>query len=102
AMLHRGGNDKGFLWSLPWRSSNIEGRVNRLTELKIRVIVFDPDVEWKYYQWDFIHFSNEGHAWIAATLLPQVIAAITPPAAQPAVNRSAKPARPAPASGKSR
>jgi acyl-CoA thioesterase I len=102
-ILQPGGNDKRFLWSLPFRAANIDAMVKRLAERQIKVIVFDPDVEWKYYQWDFIHFTNEGHAWIAATLLPEVISAVGPlrtPAAPP--KRPAAAQSKAPAGGKTR
>ena len=82
------------------KSANIAAIVKRLQERKIKVIVFDPEVEWKYYQWDFIHFSNEGHAWIAASLLPQVIAAAGAP--RTVTNRPTRAQPAAPARGKSR
>jgi acyl-CoA thioesterase-1 len=99
-ILQPGSNDKRFLWALPSRAANIDAMVKHLTERKIKVIVFDPDFAWSYYQWDFIHLNNDGHAWIAATLLPQVIAAVRPP--PPPSKRALKAPPAAPASGKSR
>ena len=105
-ILQPGSNDKRFVWALPSRSANIEAMVKRLTERGIKVIVFDPDFAWSLYQWDFIHLSNEGHAWSAAALLPQVIAAVAPPQPQPhrakPPNRSVRVPAAAPASGKTR
>ena len=77
-ILQPGSNDKRFLVTLPLRAANIDAMVKRLTARKIKVIVFDPDFEWRLYQWDFIHLSNEGHAWTATALLPKVIAAVGP------------------------
>jgi acyl-CoA thioesterase-1 len=77
-ILQPGSNDKRFIVTLASRAANIDAMVKRLTERKIKVIVFDPDFEWRLYQWDFIHLGNEGHAWAAAALLPQVIAAVGP------------------------
>jgi acyl-CoA thioesterase-1 len=74
-ILQPGGNDRRFLRSAESRAANIAAMVKRLEERKIKPIVFDPAFAWQHYQWDFIHFNVEGHAWIAATLLPQVIAA---------------------------
>ena len=102
-ILQPGSNDKRFVWALPSRPANIEAMVKRLTERRIKVIVFDPDFSWSLYQWDFIHLSNEGHAWSAASLLPQVLAAIPPgPARQAAPNRASRVPAPGPAGGKVR
>jgi acyl-CoA thioesterase-1 len=38
--------------------------------------VFDPEIPRQYYAWDGIHLTTEGHAWIAASLLPQVLATL--------------------------
>ena len=39
----------------------------------IDVIVYDDDIPLRYYTIDFIHLTREGHAMIAAALLPQVV-----------------------------
>ena len=76
-ILQPGSNDKRFLWALPARAGNIDAMVKRLRNEdqgdRVR-----SGFSWSLYQWDFIHFNNEGHAWIAATLLPQVMVAIKP------------------------
>jgi acyl-CoA thioesterase I len=89
-IIQPGSNDKRFLWALPLRKANIEAMVHRLDERKIKSIVFDPDFPWSLYQWDFIHLSNEGHAWTAEALLPQVIAAVTAARPQAPTNRAAR------------
>jgi hypothetical protein len=40
------------------------------------VIVYDEEIPLRYYTIDFIHLTREGHAMIAAALLPRVIAII--------------------------
>jgi hypothetical protein len=37
------------------------------------VIVYDDDIPLRYYTIDFIHLTREGHAMIAAALLPRVM-----------------------------
>jgi acyl-CoA thioesterase-1 len=73
AILQPGGNDLRFLGSREQRSANIAAMASRLRARKILVIVFDPEIPPQYYAWDRIHLTTEGHAWIAASLLPQVM-----------------------------
>jgi hypothetical protein len=40
------------------------------------VIVYDEEIPLRYYTFDFIHLTGEGHAMIAATLLPRIMATI--------------------------
>ncbi len=58
------------------RAANLEAMAKRLRERRIKVIVFDPVIQTKYYQPDGIHLNAEGHAMFAARLLPLVIKAI--------------------------
>jgi acyl-CoA thioesterase-1 len=76
AILQPGGNDLRFLGSREQRSANIAAMAGRLRARKILVIVFDPEIPPQYYAWDRIHLTTEGHAWIAASLLPQVMALV--------------------------
>jgi acyl-CoA thioesterase-1 len=52
--------------------------------------VFDPVIPPQYYAWDGIHLTVEGHAWIAASLLPQVMATLR----QAAKTQTGAPAEP--------
>ena len=76
AILQPGGNDLRFLGSRERRSANIAAMASRLRARNIAVIVFDPEIPRQYYAWDGIHLTTEGHAWIAASLLPQVLATL--------------------------
>ena len=42
----------------------------------IGVIVYDEDIPLRYHTIDLIHLTREGHAMIAAALLPRVLAVI--------------------------
>jgi acyl-CoA thioesterase I len=42
----------------------------------IKVIVYDEKLPLRYYTLDFIHWTREGHAVIAAALLPRVLAVL--------------------------
>ena len=76
AILQPGGNDLRFLGTREQRSANITAMASRLRARNILVIVFDPEIPPQYYAWDHIHLTTEGHAWIAASLLPQVMALV--------------------------
>jgi acyl-CoA thioesterase-1 len=80
AILQPGGNDLRFLGTREQRSANIAAMARRLRARNILVIVFDPEIPRQYYAWDGIHLTVEGHAWIAASLLPQVMAVLRPTA----------------------
>lgn len=75
-ILQPGANDLRFFGTKEQRAANIAEMVRRLEARAIKVIVYDEDVPWRYYTFDFIHFSREGHAMIAAALLPRVLALI--------------------------
>jgi acyl-CoA thioesterase I len=76
AILQPGGNDLRFLGTREQRAANVAAMASRLRARNIQVIVFDPVIPSQYYAWDGIHLTVEGHAWIAASLLPQVMATL--------------------------
>jgi acyl-CoA thioesterase-1 len=75
-ILQPGANDLRFFGTKEQRAANIAEMERRLRARSIKVIVYDEDVPWRYYALDFIHFNREGHAMIAAALLPRVLALI--------------------------
>ncbi len=75
-ILQPGANDLRFFGTPEQRAANIAEMERRLRARSIKVIVYDEDVPWHYYALDFIHFNREGHAMIAAALLPRVLALI--------------------------
>jgi acyl-CoA thioesterase I len=75
-ILQPGGNDRRFLVSKEQRAANIAAMERRLRDRSIKVIVYDEDIPLRYYTFDFIHLTGEGHAMIAATLLPRIMASI--------------------------
>jgi hypothetical protein len=48
----------------------------RFRARSIKVIVYDEKVPLRYYTLDFIHWTRQGHAMIAAALLPRVLATL--------------------------
>ena len=42
----------------------------------IKVVTYDDEIPLRYYAFDFIHLTHEGHAMIAAALLPRVMTLI--------------------------
>ena len=76
-ILQPGGNDLRFFGTRERRAANIAAMVARLRARKIDVIVFDPKIPSRYYQFDGIHITAKGHAMFASALLPQVIAILT-------------------------
>lgn len=79
-ILQPGGNDKRFLMSKEQRAANIAAMERHLRNRSIKVIVYDDDIPLRYYALDLIHLTGEGHAMIAAALLPRVMQAIRRPA----------------------
>jgi acyl-CoA thioesterase I len=75
-ILQPGGNDLRFFGTREQRAANIAAMVNRLRARNIEAIVFDPVIAQRYYQWDGIHITAEGHAMFASSLLPQLLTAI--------------------------
>jgi acyl-CoA thioesterase-1 len=72
-VLQPGGNDRRFLVSKEQRATNVAAMAARVRSRGIKVIVFDEEIPARYYAFDFIHLTEEGHAWIAASLLPRVL-----------------------------
>ena len=48
--------------------------LRRLRARSIKVIVYDEEIPLRYRALDFIHLTHDGHAMIAAALLPRVVA----------------------------
>ena len=75
-ILQPGANDLRFFGSKEQRAANIAAMVERLRARSIAVIVYDEEIPLRYYTFDFIHLTREGHAMIAAALLPRIMASI--------------------------
>jgi acyl-CoA thioesterase-1 len=73
-ILQPGGNDRRFLRTAEQRAANIAAMEQRLRERGIKVLVYDEEIPQRYYTFDFVHLTPEGHAMIAEQLLPRVIA----------------------------
>ena len=74
AVLQPGGNDRRFFCTMQQRAANIAEMERRLQARGIKVILYDEEIPLRYYTIDFIHLTREGHAMIAAALLPRVMA----------------------------
>jgi acyl-CoA thioesterase I len=72
-ILQPGGNDRRFLVPPEWRAANIAEMERRLKARSIGVIVYDEEMPLRYRAFDLIHFTEQGHAIIAAALLPRVM-----------------------------
>jgi acyl-CoA thioesterase I len=81
AILQPGGNDLRFFGTKQQRAANIGEMERRLRARGIKVIVYDEEIPLRYYTIDFIHLTREGHAMIAAALLPRVMAILESPGA---------------------
>jgi acyl-CoA thioesterase I len=75
-ILQPGGNDRRFFVTPQQRAANIAEIERRLRARAIKTIVYDEEIPLRYYTFDFIHLTREGHAMIAAALLPRVMAII--------------------------
>src|SRR5580704_3937574 len=76
-ILQPGANDRRFLGTKEQRAANIATIERRLRNRSIKVIVYDEEIPLRYYTFDSIHLTGEGHAMIAATLLPRIMATIS-------------------------
>ena len=77
-ILHPGQNDR-FLFAPPQRrTKNIAAMVKRLRERSIKILVYEDEVARRYYGFDAVHLTEEGHAVVAAALLPRVLALLAP------------------------
>jgi acyl-CoA thioesterase-1 len=89
AILQPGANDRRFLMTKEQRTANIAAMERQLRNRSIKVIVYDEEIPLRYYSVDLIHFNGDGHAMIAAALLPRIMAIIgrapetAPPAGRP-------------------
>ena len=72
-ILEPGGNDRRFFLSREQRAANIAEMERRLQARSISVIVYDEFIPLRYRAFDLIHLTSEGHAMIAAALLPRVM-----------------------------
>ena len=72
--MQPGGNDLRFFGTKQQRAANIAEMERRLRARSIKVIVYDEEIPLRYYTIDFIHLTREGHAVIAAAMLPRVMA----------------------------
>jgi acyl-CoA thioesterase-1 len=75
-ILQPGANDRRFFGTAEQRAANIAAMQRRLRERSIKVIVYDEEIPLRYYAFDFIHLTGEGHDMIAAALLPRVLTEI--------------------------
>jgi acyl-CoA thioesterase-1 len=73
-ILQPGANDRRFFISPEQRAANLAEMERRLRARGIKVVVYDDEIPWRYYAFDFIHLTGEGHAMIAAALLPRIMA----------------------------
>ncbi len=84
-ILQPGANDKRFFTSKEQRAANIAEMERRLKARSIKVVTYDEEIPSRYYTFDFIHLTREGHAMIAQALLPRILAAAGK--SQPAVKQ---------------
>ena len=63
-----------FSRSKQQRTANIAEMERRLRARGIKVVIYDEEIPLRYYTFDFIHLTREGHAMIAAALLPRIMA----------------------------
>jgi acyl-CoA thioesterase-1 len=90
-ILQPGANDRRFFSSAEQRAANIAEIKRRLRARGIEVVMYDEEIPLRYYAFDYIHLTREGHAMIAAALLPRITAVVgRPPSA--AQNSTAPPA----------
>jgi acyl-CoA thioesterase-1 len=79
-IVQPGSNDQRFFGTLQQRAANVAEMARRLRARSIKVIVYDEQIPPRYYTFDSIHWTREGHAMIAAALLPRVMASLDGPA----------------------
>jgi acyl-CoA thioesterase I len=93
-ILEPGGNDRRFLVPPGWRAANIAEMERRLKARSISVIVYDEVMPLQYRTLDLIHFTEQGHAIIAAALLPRVMEIVERRRSDVLTRRNATPAAP--------
>jgi acyl-CoA thioesterase-1 len=90
-ILEPGPNDHG---TKEERAANIEAIKHQLQARSVRVIVYDQKLP-EQYRWDGVHFTVAGHALIAQSLLPRVMALVAhKPADGPATATTGQPPKP--------
>ena len=72
-VLEPGGNDRRFFVSKEQRTANIAEMERRPRARSISVTVYDEEMPLRYRAFDLMHFTHQGHAVIAAALLPRVM-----------------------------
>ena len=72
-ILEPGGNDRRFFGTKEQRAANIAEMERRLQARSMSVIVYDEEMPLRYRAFDLMHFTHQGHAIIAAALLPRVM-----------------------------
>ena len=72
-ILEPGGNDRRFFGTKEQRAANIAEMERRVQARSISVIVYDEEMPLRYRTFDLMHFTHQGHAIIAAALLPRVM-----------------------------
>jgi acyl-CoA thioesterase-1 len=72
-ILQPGGNDKRFFVTKEQRAANIATMERRLRDRAIKVILYDEEIPPRYFAFDLIHLTADGHAFIASRLLPRVL-----------------------------
>ena len=72
-ILEPGGNDRRFFGTKEQRAANIAEMERRVQARSISVIVYDEEMPLRYRAFDLMHFTHQGHAIIAAALLPRVM-----------------------------
>ena len=72
-ILEPGGNDRRFFGTKEQRAANIAEMERRVQARSMSVIVYDEEMPLRYRALDLMHFTHEGHAIIAAALLPRVM-----------------------------
>jgi acyl-CoA thioesterase I len=75
-IVQPGSNDQRFFGTLQKCAANVAEMARRLRARSIKVIIYDDQIPRRYYTFDFIHWTREGHAMIAAALLPRVLAVL--------------------------
>ena len=93
-ILQPGANDRRFFTSKETRARNVAEMERKLKARGIKVVTYDEDIPERYYTFDFIHLTREGHTMIANWLLPRIIAAAGRPQ-QPAQAPKATAPKPA-------
>ena len=72
-ILEPGGNDRRFFGTKEQRAANIAEMERRVQARSMSVIVYDEEMPLRYRAFDLMHFTHQGHAIIAAALLPRVM-----------------------------